>query len=552
MLSEATRSCDAPCPSPERPCVLLIDDDADAARTVSNILRQERYEVATARSADEALSALDQRSVDVVLLELTLAEADGLALLAEVRKRAPTARCIVLTGYASLESAVAALRRGAYDYLIKPCVIEDLKQTINQAIEQRRLSLLAAQREQQLEELNEQLEQRILARTSELMQANQRLAEANAAKDRFLATLSHELRTPLTPLRAGIDLLRARLPNGEWQAILDAMDRNLAQETRLIDDLLDIARISAGKLSLEKRPVNLAECLRNAVEMIEPRAAAKEQMLSLELRDDFPPLLADPVRLQQVVANLLDNAVKFSPRKGRIRLTAWLAQGQVFLEVVDSGPGIYPAHLSRIFEPFWQADPSSRRQFGGTGLGLAIAREIALLHDGELWAENVAPSSTDSTTAEEPTGGARFTFRFPMVLAETPSPTPEAVRVPAPLRVLLVDDSLDTIQVLSWLLVSKGLRVCEAANVVEALKIARTEPPDVIITDIGMPEQDGYDLLRLIRAEERLRHLPVIAATGYVSNDEQEKIARAGFAATLSKPFDVSELLSVVGSVVKN
>ncbi len=553
MLSEATRSCDAPCPSPERPCVLLIDDDADAARTVSNILRQERYEVATARSADEALSALDQRSYDVILLELTLAEADGLALLAEVRKRAPTARCIVLTGYASLESAVAALRRGAYDYLIKPCVIEDLKQTINQAIEQRRLSLLAAQREQQLEELNEQLEQRILARTSELMQANQRLAEANAAKDRFLATLSHELRTPLTPLRAGIDLLRARLPGGEWQSILDAMSRNLAQEARLIDDLLDIARISAGKLSLEKRAVNLTECLRNAVEMIEPRAAAKEQMLSLELRDTFPPLLADPVRLQQVIANLLDNAVKFTPRKGRIRLTAWLADQQVFLEVVDSGPGIQPAHLPRIFEPFWQADLSSRRQYGGTGLGLAIAREIALLHDGELWADNVdsSPLSPPEQKGDKK-GGARFTFRFPIVPAEVPSSTPEAAHAPAPLRILLVDDSLDTIQVLSWLLASKGLRVREAASVAEALSAARAEPPDVIITDIGMPEQDGYDLLRLIRADERLRHLPVIAATGYVSSHEQEKMAQAGFSATLSKPFDLSELLSVVGSVVKS
>jgi signal transduction histidine kinase len=541
MPSEATRSYNALHSAEEQPCVLLIDDDADAARTVCNILRQERYEVVAASSADEALSALDQRDFDVVLLELTLAEADGLALLAEVRQRAPTACCIVLTGYASLESAVAALRRGAYDYLVKPCVIEDLKQTTRQAIEQRRLSLLAAQRERQLQELNEHLEARILARTSELMQANQRLAEANAAKDRFLATLSHELRTPLTPLRAGIDLLRERLPAGEWQAILDAMNRNLAQETRLIDDLLDIARISAGKLSLEKRAVDMSECLRNAVEMIEPRAVAKEQMLSLELRATFPPLLADPVRLQQVVANLLDNAVKFTPRKGRIRLTAWMADQQVFLEVVDTGPGIQPAHLSRVFEPFWQADLSSRRQYGGTGLGLAIAREIALLHDGELWADNVDPGP-----------GARFTFRFPIVVAETPSAIPETARMPASLRILLVDDSLDTIQVLSWLLASKGLRVREAASVAEALNIARAEPPDVIITDIGMPEQDGYDLLRLVRAEERLGHLPVIAATGYVSSHEQEKMAQAGFAATLSKPFDLGELLSVVESVVKN
>lgn len=540
MLSEARRSCNAPASLNERPSVLLIDDDADAARTVSSILRLERYEVVTARNAGEAVSALDKRSYDVVLLELNLAQTDGLTLLAEVRQRAATACCIVLTGYATLESAVAALRRGAYDYIVKPCVIEDLKQTIRQAIDQRRLSLLAAQRENQLQELNDQLEGRILARTGELMQANQRLAEANAAKDRFLATLSHELRTPLTPLRAGIDLLRSRLPGGEWQAILDAMDRNLAQETRLIDDLLDVARITAGKLSLEKRAVNLVECLRTAVEMIEPRAAAKEQMLSLELRATFPLLLADPVRLQQVIANLLDNAVKFSPRQGRICLTAWPAEEQVFLEVADSGPGINAAHLPRIFEPFWQADLSSRRQFGGTGLGLAIAREIALLHDGELWAGNADPGP-----------GACFTFRFPIVPAEAPAPSGEALHAPLPLRILLVDDSLDTIQVLSWLLASRGLRVREASSVAEALDTARADPPDVIITDIGMPEQDGYDLLRLVRAEERLRHLPVIAATGYVGSHEQEQMNRAGFSATLSKPFDLSELLSTLESVVK-
>lgn len=543
MLSEASRSSDASCSLQERPSVLLIDDDADAARAVSSVLRQERYEVVVSRSASEALAALDKRSYDVVLLELNLAQTDGLALLAQVRQRAPTTSCIVLTGYATLESAVAAMRRGANDYLIKPCVIEDLKQTIRQAIDQRRLGLLATQREKQLQELNDQLEQRILARTAELMQANQNLAEANAAKDRFLATLSHELRTPLTPLRAGIDLLRSRLAGGEWQSILDAMDRNLAQEKHLIDDLLDVARISAGKLSLEKRAVNLAECLRNAVEMLEPRAAVKEQMLSLELRDTFPVLLADPVRLQQVVANLLDNAVKFTPRQGRIRLTASLAQdrrdksggSQVFLEVVDSGPGIHAGHLPHIFEPFWQADLSSRRQFGGTGLGLAIAREIALLHDGELSACNVDPGP-----------GACFTFRFPVLPAEPPSASPEAPHVPAQLRILLVDDSLDTIQVLSWLLASKGMRVREASSVVEALDAARAEPPDVIITDIGMPEQDGYDLLRLVRAEERLRHLPVIAATGYVGSHEQEQMTRAGFSATLSKPFDIGDLLSAL------
>jgi signal transduction histidine kinase len=538
MLSDASSSGAAPRMEEGRPCVLLVDNDGDVAHTISSILRQSRYDVVVTTGADDALAAVRKRTFDVVLMELALAEADGLSLLTELRQNAPATYCIVLTGYASLESAVAALRRGAYDYLVKPCVIEDLKQTVGQAVAQRRLSLLATQRERQLQELNDQLEARVLARTAELMQANQRLAEANASKDRFLATLSHELRTPLTPLRAGIDLLRARLPDGEEQLILDAMQRNLAQETRLINDLLDIARISAGKLSLDKRAVNLGECLGTAVAMIEPRAAAKEQVIQLELRDAFPTLLADPVRLQQVAANLLDNAVKFSPVQGRIRMAAWRVDNRVLLEVADNGPGIDPDHLAHVFEPFWQADLSSRRQYGGTGLGLAIAREIALLHDGELVAANVDPGP-----------GACFTFSFPIVPAEPQEAALELEYTPDPLRILLVDDSLDTIQVLSWLLSSKGMRVREAASVNQALESVRAEKPDVIITDIGMPEQDGYDLLRLLRADQALRDLPVIAATGYVGSREQEQMAAAGFSAALSKPFDLTELLAALDRV---
>jgi signal transduction histidine kinase len=535
MRGEASWPSDSPSPLEERPRVLLVDDDPDVAQTVSNILCQEQYEVVVAVSAEQALDAVVERPHDVLLIELALTEADGLSLLAEVRRKAPTTCCIVLTGYASVESAVAALRRGAYDYLVKPCVIEDLKQTVRRAITQRRLTLLAARREQQLKELNDQLEERVQARTAELTHANQRLADANAAKDRFLATLSHELRTPLTPLRAGLDLLRARLPGGEWRPLLDAMQRNLSQEARLIDDLLDIARITAGKMSLERRPVDLAGCIRAAVEMIEPRAALKAQVLEVELRDVFPPLLADPVRLQQVVANLLDNAVKFSPAEGRIVLSAWLAEQHVFIEVVDSGPGIKPAFLTRVFEAFWQADSSSRRQHGGTGLGLAIAREIALLHDGDLQAANAQPGP-----------GACFTFHFPLVAAEAQPPSPEATPTLTSRRVLLVDDSPDTIQVLGWLLTAKGLQVREVTSVPQALEAVRAEPPDVIITDIGMPGQDGYDLLRLLRSDQRLGDIPVVAATGFVGSHEQEQMAEAGFAATLSKPFDLAELLATL------
>jgi signal transduction histidine kinase len=535
----------APPPRTDRPRVLLVDDAPDVANTLAHILRQEQYDVDVAAGAGEALRALDGPPYDVILTELELTQSDGLSLIDEVRRRAPTTCCIVLTGYASLESAVAALRRGAYDFLVKPCVIEDLEQTIARAIDQRRLGLLAAQRERELKELNDQLEARVAARTAELTEANHRLAEANATKDRFLATLSHELRTPLTPLRAGLELLRERASD-DLRPVLEAMERNLAQEARLIDDLLDIARITAGKLSIDRRPVDLETCLRAAADMIRPRAGARGQMLAVSVRDSIPSLLADPVRLQQVVANLLDNAVKFAPQQGHVELAAWLVEGDVVLQVTDDGPGIDPTFLPFVFEPFRQADSSSRRQHGGIGLGLAIARQIARLHGGNLTAANRTPGP-----------GACFTFRFPLVPAPPESARPACSPPPGPKttiagrRLLLVDDSLDTVQVLGRLLALHGLRIDEASSVAQALERARAEIPDVIITDIGMPGQNGYDLLREVQADEQLRQVPVIAATGYVGSQEQEQMAEAGFAATLSKPFDLTELLAALERVCR-
>jgi signal transduction histidine kinase len=517
------------------PRVLVVDSEPKARETVAGLLRIEGYDVETAAALPPALDALAQRRPDVLLTELSLAEVD---LLDEVRRRSPGTACVVLTGYASLQSAVAALRRGAYDYLIKPCVVEDLKQTVARAVAQRRANLLAAQRERQLQELNDRLEERVEARTAELAEANHRLEEANAAKDHFLATLSHELRTPLTPLRAALDLIKLR-NDASLAPLVESMEHCLDQETRLIDDLLDMARVTAGKLALQREAVDLAACLRAAVETIRPRAEASRQEVKLSLGAEFPPLFADPVRLRQVACNLLENASKFSPEGGRITVAAHRDGPRAVVEVADCGPGIDPAFLPHVFKPFRQADSSSRRQHGGLGLGLAIARQIVELHGGEVRVANRTPPP-----------GACFTFAIPIV---SPPARPSAVP-PADvgrLRVLLVDDSVDTVAVLSRLLEAKGLLVSQAVCVAQALDLARAEAPDVVITDIGMPEQDGYDLLRLIREDGRLKGIPVIAATGYVGNSDQAHMAEMGFAATLSKPFDLDELLRTLGRVCR-
>jgi signal transduction histidine kinase len=512
--------------------VLVVDSEPKVRDTVATLLRQEGHQIETAEALRPALRAYADNPPDVLLAELAV---DEMSLLSEVRRAWPGTVCVLLTGFATMESAVEALRRGAYDYLVKPCVVEDLKQTVARATEHRQAALLAAEHDRRLRQMNDELEERVQARTAELARANERLAEANAAKDRFLATLSHELRTPLTPLRAALDLLKMRPADPQLRAVLESMESSLNQETRLIDDLLDMARINTGKLTLKRQAVDLAACLRGAADSVRPKAEARRQQLEVRL-GSFPLLLADPVRLRQVATNLLDNASKFTPEGGRITLEARREGSRAVLSVSDTGPGIAPAFLPHVFEPFRQADSSSRRQHGGLGLGLSIVRHIIELHGGQVQAAN------------GPAGGACFTVAFPVVAAPAPAAPPPPVDL-GRMSVLLVDDSIDTVSVLSRLLEAKGLRVRQAVRVAEALRLAREEAPDVIITDIGMPEQDGYDLLNLLHSDARLRHVPVIAATGYVGSSEQTRMAEMGFAAALSKPFELDELLRALAQV---
>jgi signal transduction histidine kinase len=521
---------------PERAArVLVVDGEPKVRETVSSLLRQEGYGILTADGLRAALRDHAGDEPDVLLTEIAVGEMD---LLDEARHAWPGTVCVLLTGYATTESAVAAMRRGAYDYLVKPVVVEVLKQTVARAVEHRQARLVAAEHDRRLRRMNDELEERVRARTAELARANERLAEANAAKDRFLATLSHELRTPLTPLRAGLDFLKLRQGNDAGlRSVVGSMESSLNQETRLIDDLLDMARVNTGKMSLKRQATDLGACLRGAADSVRPKMEARGQHFDVRLAS-FPLLLADPVRLRQVATNLLENASKFTPEGGRVTLEARREGQRAVLTVGDSGPGIDPAVLPHVVEPFRQADSSSRRQHGGLGLGLSIVRSIIELHGGQVEAAN------------RKGGGACFTAWFPIVPAPPPAPPPPPVDL-GRLRVLLVDDSADTVAVLSRLLESKGLQVRQAVRVAQALQLARQEPPDVIITDIGMPDQDGYDLLNQVRADPRLQNVPVIAATGYVGSTEQMRMAEMGFAATLSKPFELDELLRALAQMRK-
>ena len=387
--------------------LLVVDDEESVALTIGEVLRREGYEVETASSGAEAAARLREGAYDLVLTDLHMEGGDGLSVLEAVRRQAPLTIAIVLTGFASVGTAIAALRQDAYDYLVKPCNIEELMHTVRRGLEHRRLMIAEQRARASLEQLNRELEQRVRERTAELERLNEELVAANRAKDVFLATLSHELRTPLTPVLGWVNLLRSSGGAAADESLLrqglDAIERNARLQARLVDDLLDVSRIVSGKLRLEREPTDLRRVVEAAAETVRPEAEARR--IALEVERGGGPLVVQgsPVRLQQVASNLLTNAVKFTPAGGRVRASVSRhGDGHARLTVEDTGIGIAPEFLPHVFDPFRQADSSTTRQHGGLGLGLAIVRALTELHGGRVAVESEGRDK-----------GARFTVTIP-------------------------------------------------------------------------------------------------------------------------------------------
>jgi signal transduction histidine kinase len=521
--------------------LLVVDDEENIALTISEVLRLEGYEVDVASSGSEAARLLDEgREYDLVLTDLHMEDGDGLSLLEDVRRRLPLTITVVLTGFAALETAIAALRHGAYDYLAKPCIIDELKHTVLRGIEHRRLMLAEREARAGLEELNRELEHRVEERTAELRRANDELAEANRAKDIFLATLSHELRTPLTPILGWVNLLRAGGAASDPAMLaqgLDAVERNARLQARLVDDLLDVSRVISGKLRIESEPVNLCKVVVQAVETVRADAEARDIRLSIDLPDCPIVVQGAPVRIQQIVWNLLSNAVKFTPRAGRVSVRAWREGGEARVEVADTGIGIEPEFLPHVFDRFRQADGSTTRQYGGLGLGLAIVRALVELHGGWARAESDGPGR-----------GARFMLGLPCAVAveEADEPRADTEADVTGLPVLVVDDSTETVELLQLLFTRRGYDVVGAGSAAEAVRRAREKRPGVIISDISMPGIDGYTLLAELRRMPGLEGVPAIALTGHAMDEDRARALAAGFAVHIAKPVDPDELLRVV------
>ncbi|HVD78316.1 MAG TPA: response regulator [Vicinamibacteria bacterium] len=373
---------------------------------------------------------------------------------------------------------------------------------------------------------------------------------ANRAKDEFLATLSHELRTPLTPILGWTVMLRSgTLDQAGMLRGLEVIERNVRAQTQLIEDLLDVSRIVTGKLRVEVRPIDLVPVVEAGLDAVRPSAEAKEIQLDVKLEPIDSKVLADPDRLQQVVWNLASNAVKFTPKGGRMEVRLSRADSHVHLSVKDNGKGISADFLPYVFDRFRQADSTSTRKYGGLGLGLAIVRHLVELHGGTVHAES-----------EGPDRGATFTVRLPLMeersVAAGPAGRGSETTDPAAMRldgvkVMVVDDELDMRDFLSVSLRQYGADVTALASVGEAVEALEREKPDVLVSDIGMPGEDGYALIRKVRAlgPERGGQVPAAALTGFAAGDDTTRVLSAGYQVHLPKPVEPSQLAQVVGTL---
>jgi PAS domain S-box-containing protein len=371
--------------------------------------------------------------------------------------------------------------------------------------------------------------------------------KANRAKDEFLATLSHELRTPLTPILGWTVMLRSgNLDQPSILRGLEVIERNVRAQTQLIGDLLDVSRIITGKLRLEVRPIDLAPVVEAGVDAVRSSAEAKEIAVELDLPAGLPPVLGDPDRLQQVVWNLVSNAVKFTPQHGRIVVRLAKEDTHVALQVRDSGKGITPEFLPFVFDRFRQADSTSTRSHGGLGLGLAIVRHLVELHGGTVHAASDGEG-----------GGAVFTVSLPLMapsdVAVERAPAPDAVedvRLDG-VRVLVLEDESDVRDFLSVSLVQYGATVSAFATAAEALSALEEQRPHVLVSDIGMPGEDGYDFIRRVRAlgPERGGQTPAAALTAHAKGEDGARVLTAGFQVHLKKPVQPAELASVVATL---
>jgi signal transduction histidine kinase len=533
--------------------VLLVEDDEDDYLLTRDLLAElpaGAYQLDRVADLPSALAALEQSAHDVYLVDYRLGAHTGLEFVEEAIRRGTKAPMIMLTAQREREVDLLAMQAGAVDFLVKDRLdAATIDRSIRYALQQKR-------HEEEIERANQQLEARVAERTAELEAVNQTLQieiaerkraeealrRADRRKDEFLATLAHELRNPLSPLLVATQLIGLEPANTrQIRELAGVMSRQLEQLIRLIDDLLDVSRISSGKLRLRREPVALGEAIATALDVSKPLIAAYRHQLLVTLPPQPLIVDGDKVRLTQIVGNLLINAAKYTPAGGRIELSARAEEAQAIVSVRDNGMGIPPEMQSQIFNLFTQVDNSKRRSQSGLGIGLTLAKTLVEMHGGTI---EVASDGAGR--------GSEFLIRLPLADSQTlPAVSAAADQTslapPATFRILIVDDNQSASYLLSRLLAKLGQQVRVESSAAAALTAVPEFLPDIVISDIAMPELSGYQLAAKIRALPDIRQPVLVALTGYGQESDRQEALAAGFDRHLTKPIGLPELERLLG-----
>jgi signal transduction histidine kinase len=526
--------------------ILLVDDEPKNLTVLETILADPGYRLVRAESANQAFLALVVEEFALLVLDVHMPDMNGFELAQMIKQRRKTANVpiIFLTAYYSEDQHVLeGYQTGAVDYLHKPinptilrskvAVFAELHRKTRESEQANRALLVeVAERtraQEQLLKLNDELEQRVNERTAELLRANAAVRESDRQKDEFLAMLSHELRNPLAPIRNSVEILRmVGTKEPALIAARDMIDRQVTHMVRLVDDLLDVSRVSRGKIQLQKMPIDLATVVQHAVETSRQLIDARRHELSVTMPKDPVRIEGDFTRLAQVVVNLLENAAKYTEEGGKVWLTVETPDNQAVIRVRDTGRGIDPPVLKRLFDLFYQADRDLDRSEGGLGIGLSLVQRLVQMHGGTVEAHSAGRGR-----------GSEFVVCLPGISATAgelrPAPIGAPARASRRARILVVDDNLDSAESMAMLLRIDGHDVITAHDGREALEVALRERPDVVLLDLGLPGLNGYQVCEALRSGG-LKETLIVATTGYGQKEDRQRSHEAGFDAFEVKP----------------
>jgi signal transduction histidine kinase len=532
--------------APERVNILLVDDTPGKLLTYETMLEDLDENLVKVSSGEGALKELLKTEFAVVLLDVCMPQLDGFELATMIRQHPRCQHTAIIFISAVQMSDVdrqKGYEMGAVDYLSVPVVPELLRARVSVFIDLYRKTYA-------LERMNQQLEARVAERTAELerdlaerKRLEQALVTADRRKDAFLATLAHELRNPLAPIRTAVDTMWLRpLEDETLLQCRDVIGRQVEHLTRLVDDLMDISRITRGNIKLERKPVDISDVVRRAVETHRPLFDTRHHELVVDLPATPLAVEGDLTRLAEAVGNLLNNAAKYTDEKGRISVRVDADDKHVRIRVTDTGVGIPPELLPSVFEMFTQIDHTLHRSQGGLGIGLALVRELTEMHGGRVEGFSAGLGK-----------GSEFVLTLPLrqdLLAGLP-PREREVTIPVedlgkPCRVLVVDDNRDAAQSLAAMLRLTGSEVETAHDGLQALRIAERFRPSLVLLDIGMPGMSGFEVARKIRAKPWGASIRLVAQTGWGQEEDRQRAREAGFDVHLTKPVDYASLMQLM------